>query len=238
MSPVVVGLLLIGFVAAFYGLVYVLRNYPVLKENLSLGAVVEFIQMTVDYWGFNKYSGDGGVAAKAVFLAYILSEDATDLRKARRQVRGLLQELHKSLHPGKPIDDLDMDSAMVVYMLLISHKEILDVIRSIQFGPKDLEVQKATYLAIDVFGEIINLQTDLGQQYFQHLIYGLNKTLLLIKGKGTDRKTLKKVVSLLFRVYKITKAYRHQLGLKNLTEVEFYEKVIDVFGRMRNLASE
>ncbi len=239
MSAALVGLLLVGFVVVFYGVVYLFRNYPILKEKLPLGMVVEFVQMTVAYWGFGrKYSDAGELIAKSVSLSYLLSADTVDLRKARKQVRELLQDLHKTLHPGRPMDDLDMDSAMVVYILLISHKEIADVIRSIQAGPKSIEVEKATYLAIDVFGEFINLQTNLGQKYFQHLIFGLNKALLLIRDNGTHRRTLKKVVSTLFRVYKITKAYRHRLGLKNLTEVELYEKVIGMFGRMRNFANE
>jgi hypothetical protein len=240
LSPVEIALILVLF-SCFLGLsVVLIRRYPELRSALpSFNRLREVIQITSDYWLVNKkYADVSQVIKNSTYLIEILAVDTADLRKARDSIRQLVHELHKIIHPGQPSNDFDMDTAIASYMLIISHRELADTIKTIYKDTQNVDVIQATNLVIDIAGELVNLNDDLGQLYFQQLVYGINKCLLLVRDKGTDKKTLKKVVSILFRVYKLTKAYRHRRGLKNLSEIEFYKKVFDLSTRMKRLVDE
>jgi hypothetical protein len=120
-------------------------------------------------------------------------------------------------------------------MALLSHKEIFDTVKALD-NHEDLEVKKATLVAIDVLGVFFDLKDKLAKEYFQHLIYGINKCLLLLRDGGTGKRSLKKVASTLWRVYKLTKAYKYLQGRKNLTEEEFYAKVSSTFDALFRMA--
>lgn len=237
MSEMLVALCLLIFVGLLFGAIFLSQRYSWAKGGAPfIRWISKIVDITIEHWELDRhYAAISDVISRSATLVEALSIDGADFRAARLQVRDLVRDLHRVLHPGHEADDLDMDVPVAAYLFLISHKETALIIASIQAGHQSLEVKKATNLAIDVLGEIVSRDTKLSRQYFQHLIYGINKSLVLIKKHGTDKKTLKKVTSTLFRVYKLTKAYRHRRGLKNLTEAEFYAKVVDVFGTLSKL---
>lgn len=236
MSQAVVALILLCYVAFFYGSLVFFRNFP----NKEVFNVVRWffrnLHISLDYWKANsELTSTANVVYKSLILSRVLSLRGTDLRKARFKVRDSIRELHAALHPEHKPDASDTDIAVGAYLFLVSHEDLFNAVAAIRENHGNLNVQRATTLAIDVLGEIVSRKSELGQIYFQQLIYGINRILLIIRDKGTDKKALKEVVSVLFRVYQLTRAYRHQKGLSNLSEVEFYAKAINLFNTMRKL---
>lgn len=225
--------IIIAITAVVFGGIFLLRWYSDLRKYLpGLRGVLQAGVLTVDYWGFKRSYSDGAkVLLRYTNLSETLSVVGTDLRQARKKVASFVRDAYETFYPGRERDVAVERLAAASYMMLLSHEELLAVVASLH-NHKDLEVRKATYIAIDVLGEMFDLKDDLSQEYFQHLIYGINKSLVLLKKSGYDKKTLKKVTSTLWRVYKLTKAYNYLQGRKNLTKEEFYAKVSGVFGTL------
>lgn len=217
--------------AVVFGFILVIRRYPsITKYTKFFVWVADTVRITVDHWGFNKRYSQGALLSSHLFsLARVAALSKDDMARAKRRVSEFVSVSYRLFYPEGSWTDDDERISAAAYLALIHHPEIKELVLHLTRSHEDLEVKKATYLAIDVVGELVDLTDDLGQEYFQHLIYGINKSLVLIKKNGTNKKNLKKVVGVLFRVYKLTKAYHQRRGLKNLTESELYEKVKRIF---------
>ena len=100
-----------------------------------------------------------------------------------------------------------------------------------------IEVKKLTLILIDVFGQLFDLKDKLDAQYFKHLIYGLNQCLVSLRINGTNDKSVKRMGAVLFRLYKLTKAYHSLKSDQFLSEKEFYEKAARILGTFGNTYS-
>jgi len=224
------------FTAIVFGLIMFVRKYPsVIKYTAFFSWVVQVVRVTVDHWGFDKKYSDQAVLASHYFSLASTAAVSGDLREVRRRVASLVSFSYRRFYPLGSWTEEDERISAAAYVALVNHQNIRDVATSLERNYRNIEVRKATYLAIDVLGELVDLSDDLGQEYFQHLIYGINKSLVLIKENGTDKKSLKKVTSTLFRVYKLSRAYRHLRSLDEMTEKEFYEKINGIFDSLSRM---
>lgn len=98
--------------------------------------------------------------------------------------------------------------ASVIFAMLVANKELHDTITALLHKhPENVEVKRLTVLAIDVFGSVFDLKDKLNYQYYEHLIYAINKCLLILREDGLSERTLKRSGAVLFRLYKLTMAY-------------------------------
>ena len=190
---------------------------------------INIVQTTITHWGFQrKYRNEAELVARLAALSAVVAAGETELRDTRKTVEGILDLAYATYSPEKKLKGTEKDFMMAAYIAAISHKELMETLASVSESPHNLDVAKATTLWIDILGETIELKDKLGQQYFQHLIYGLNKSLLVIRDKGTDPRALKEVSTTLFRVYKISKAYRMRRRLSGMKAGEVYDKIISL----------
>lgn len=227
---------ILAIVAAIIAGVVLLMFYkfPDTKKFLPWAAwSLEIVRITADHWGFQKkYRSTTDLAARFFITAAALSTSKKGLREARKEISTIIEEAYQTLNPDKPLTDVERKIMTAAYVTAISYEEITETMASVWQTHEDLDVRKATLLVVDVMGELIDRDDELGQLYFQHLIYGINKSLILIRDHGTNKRALKKVASTLFRVYKLSKAYRHRRMLGGHTEGEFYDKIIAIFEHM------
>jgi hypothetical protein len=209
-------------------------KFPKTKEVIPwVSWSLELVRITVYHWGFEqKYKSTTDLAARFFITAASISAGKSGLRDVRKEVSAIIEEAYQTLNPDRPLTDVERKMMTAAYVTAISYDEITEAMASVWETHADLDVRKTTLLAIDVLGELVVLEDELGQQYFQHLIYGINKSLKLIRDHGTDKRALKKVASTLFRVYKLSKAYRHRRKLGGHTEGEFYDKIVAIFEHM------
>ncbi len=224
----IVAAILVGVVLLLF------YKFPATKKVLPwISWALEITKITVDYWGFQqKYKSSTELAARFFVTASSIALGKKQLRDVRKDISVIIEEAYSALNPERPLTETERKMMTAAYVVAISYDEITETMASVWETHDDLDVRKATLLAIDIVGELVDLKDSLGKQYFQHLIYGINKSLKLIRDHGTDKRNLKKISSTLFRVYKLSKAYRHRRNLSGYTEGEFYDKVIAIFEHM------
>jgi hypothetical protein len=214
---------------------YILRKYDRARELLPWFAwVVRLIQVSVDHWGFQqRYRDEADLAARFFVMAgSIVTHSDVDLRDTRKSVAAMIDKAYATFYPGKRLTAPEKSIMLAAFVTAISHDEIMETLSSVFTTHEDLDVRKATLLVVDILGEMIYLKDKLGQQYFQHVVYGLNKCLKLLRDKGTDKRNLKEITSTLFRIYKLTKAYRHRRKLSGMPAGDFYDKIISIVEHM------
>ena len=213
---------------------YVLKKYPTAKDYLPWVAWgFELIRVTLNHWEFQKrYRDEAVLAARFVVMANSILNNNTDLRTTRKAIGIMLDSAYTIYCPGKVLTETERSVMMSAYVAAISHGEIMETLASVWETHEDLDVRKATLLVVDILGELVNLKDALGQQYFQHLVYGLNKCFKLLRDKGLDKRNLKVVTSTLFRIYKLTKAYRYRRKLSGNTAGELYDEIIRIVEHM------
>ena len=230
---------IIALTVVLFVVAWLLVRYPEARKLVPLvDSIFELVTITVDHWRLGrKYSDLAVYGSRSAGLVYALSLEGTDLREAKTKVADFGSNIYEDYKPGT--EGLTKEQARRVsaasYMALLSRQNILDTVKSLS-NHESIEVRKATFVAIDVLGEFFDMKDKLANEYFQHLIYGLNKCLLLLRDKGTGRKNLKAVTATLWRVYKITRAYKYLQDRKNLTKEEFYAKVSSTFDTLFNMA--
>ena len=212
----------------------VVKKYPSSDVLVTWSTwVLDIVLITVNHWGFNKkYKSATELAIRLLVTTSTISVDKKNIREARKEVSYIIEEAHKLLSPDKKITDVERKIMVATYVAVISYGDITETMASVWESHAGLDVKKATLIAIDILGELVLRDDSLGQEYFQHLIYGINKSLKIIRDHGTDKRALKKVTSTLFRIYKLSKAYRHRRRLGGHTEGEFYDKIIAIFEHM------
>lgn len=99
--------------------------------------------------------------------------------------------------------------AFSISVLINQRQELLQIISSFS-NHEGIEVKKATVVAIDVLGELYDLRSSLDRAVFKHVIYALNKCLLLLRDGGYNKKTYTKVGLTLNRLRVIMKSYNMQ----------------------------
>ncbi len=118
-----------------------------------------------------------------------------------------------------------------IQMLVWSNEDIAVNFRHVVANRfQDIEVKKVTLVFIDVLGQLFDLENDLDVEFFQHVIYALNLVLLQLRDSGTSTKAIKEIGRVLFRLYKLTKAYGYLKSTREMTPEEFYEKVKRTIG--------
>jgi len=225
--------------AAIFGIITLFAKVPAARRFLPF--LNWFVDSIVDYLNYRnnqgKYSAITLFSSRSFILARAVVLEGADLRAQRKHIAEIVSSAYTTLLPEEEWGEEQERIATAAYVALINNQEIKDLVVSLLINKdyKNLEVRKATYLAIDILGEIVDLSDDLGQEYFQHLIYGINKSLVRIREHGLNRDNLKKIVSILYRVYKLSRAYRHLRTIDKMTKEEFYEKVSSGLSLIRNL---
>lgn len=98
-------------------------------------------------------------------------------------------------------------------------------------GVKDL-----TLLCIDTIGCLHPLETEIDEEHFQHLIYGLNRILLVLRdGSGLNKNTIIAGGKILFRMVRITQAYVHKKNKQNIPADELAERLVDLVSRAHTI---
>lgn len=219
--------------------IYLFTRYSETQKVLSgLRWVLRIVQITINYWGFEKaYSDKVVLGVRYINLIEVLSLEGTDLRQARGEVAAFVAETYNHFYP----EGMDRERAKRIaasgYMVVLSHQEILDTIRGLQ-DHDNLDVRKATYVVIDILGELFDRRDKLSKEYFQHLVYGLNKCLVLFKRGGYNRSTVKEIYATLWRIYQLTKAFNKLKAGDGLTKKEFYEKITIIIDGMLRVLGE
>lgn len=79
------------------------------------------------------------------------------------------------------------------------------------------------------------MKTELDEEHFQHLIYAINRVLLLLRAGGLSKQALIGSGKTLLRMTRITKAYVRKKAKQNLSAKEFAEKLLDLFNDMHGV---
>lgn len=212
-----------------------LRKYDKARELLPWAAwAIRLTQISIDHWGFQKkYSDEAELAAKFFVMAgSIVAHKDVDLRDTRKSVGSMIDRAYSIFYPGKLLTEMERSIMMSAFVTAISYDDIMETLASVYDTHEDLDVRKGTLVVVDILGELVYLKDKLGQQFFQTIVYGLNKCLKLLRDNGTDKRNLKEITSTLFRIYKLTKAYRHRRKLAGMTAGDFYDKIIDIIEHM------
>jgi hypothetical protein len=218
-------------VLVFVG-VWAFKKWPSLREKgplfVRLGESVAF---TMDYWGVSRaYTKKAYTGVQLSALLYSLSSQDLEPAKEKEVVSTFVAISYAQLSEEEDTEEAQRLAA-AGYMLLKSHDELLKTVCALWDHPR-MDVRKTTLLCIDVLGELFDLKDEFTQEYFQLLIYSINKTLLIFRDEGTGRRSVKKISSTLFRIYKITRAYKHLRSSGGMTEEEFHASISGAFTRL------
>jgi len=217
--------------------VYLVVKYPAIQSYLPQAQrFMAAVRITADYWGFRKAYSDAvelGIRYLAL-LETLKVVEGEDLRDARLRVGNFITLLYITAYPGELGVEKARRAATASYMALLEHEEILETIRGLQ-NHEDLDVRKATLIAIDVLGELFDREDELSREYFQHIVYGLNQCLVKFKKSGQEPDNMRDIYGILWRMYQLTKAYNASLGSQGLTKEEFYGKISAILTAMSNI---
>ncbi|MCK5017446.1 MAG: hypothetical protein KAS32_10300 [Candidatus Peribacteraceae bacterium] len=73
------------------------------------------------------------------------------------------------------------------------------------------------------------MESNLDEEHFQHVIYGINKILLVLRdGGGLNKNTIIKGGKVLFRMARIIQAYVHKKNKENIPAEEFAKRMVEV----------
>ncbi len=202
----------------------VIRKYPRVKAYIPyLLWATEIIQEAVNYWKFKRaYKNTSHLLNRYAIILDIIAYQDPNVTKEwfSKFVFDTLKEY---------VDPREADSARrivnAIYVLLTEHKDLIDTLKVISTNPQNLDVKKATLIAIDFLGELVNLESRMDRLFYQSMIFGLNKVLLQIKNGRADKKTISAISSTLWRMYQLLLAYKEQNSLQGLTEEEFKKKL-------------
>ena len=219
--------------ALVFGGIYLLTKYPSARNHLpTIKKIITLLRITFEHWGLKKaYSETALLGLQFVELLEDVHLEGENPRESRRRVSNFVASLFAALYPEGLEREKARATAAASYMALLHHQDILQTVRELKDHP-NLDVRRATLVAIDTLGELFNLKDELSREYYQHLIYGINKCLILFRDGGKDLKNLKKIYAVLWRTYKLTKAFNSLRRDKGLTKEEFYGKMAVILDAM------
>jgi hypothetical protein len=77
------------------------------------------------------------------------------------------------------------------------------------------------------------LEKEIDEEMFQHIIYALNKVLLILRdGDGINEYTIKKGGKVLFRLSTLVRAYVHKKSKENIPAEEFAKRLLELVNRL------
>lgn len=143
-----------------------------------------------------------------------------------------IRDTHKVMGHKGLVEEQSKAIAFSIGILINQRQELLQIISSFS-NHEDIEVKKATVVAIDTLGELYNLRSSLDRMAFKHIIYALNKCLILLRDGGYNKKTYSKVGLTLNRLRVIMKSYNTQKASKgSLTVKQLHKKLATVMGTL------
>jgi hypothetical protein len=221
------------------GGIFLFAKYPAARKYLPfLRWFLRTVQITVDHWGFKRtYSDRIDWWVRYSNLIAVLSIEGTDLREARTRVGEFVADTYNKFYPPGMEREKAKHAAAAGYMAVLSFPEIRDTVDGLK-DHENLDVRKATYVVIDILGELFDREDELSKEYFQHLVYGLNKCLRIFKKGGRSRKSLSEIYATLWRIYQLTKAFNKLKADKGLSKKEFYEKITFILDSMFRVLGE
>jgi len=87
-------------------------------------------------------------------------------------------------------------------------------------------------VCIDIIGTFHPLKMKLDEEAFQHVIYALNKIMLILReGNGVNKETIVSGGKILFRLSRIIQAYVHKKTKENVSVEEFAKLLLRVVDR-------
>lgn len=229
----IISLLITGFLL---GVVYLFRSFPGLWKFArvvipKLGFVLDKLEIRRKYRDPLKLIINDAFFKKMVELPEDALKDAEVRAEFVRTAADITKAFTNSeLTVGKHYCNLRRLSSSL-YTLIVNHKELADCIKALSKS-SNIQVKKTTLLAIDVLGELFDLEDRLDRDFFQHLIYGLNKVLLQLRDGGYTKRSVSQTSVTLWRIYQLTRAYSRHKNNKGLTRKQFEKKVVSTLGKL------
>jgi hypothetical protein len=225
-------LVISGLVGAVFLGVWLLRKFPRLKLYLPYIAwLARLASRTISYWKFKKVYKDKADLVYKYSVLLNLVAFSGDSKKSKEWVSKFVTDTYRDLfqYSGKEDEAVRLSSA--VWVMLTKYPDIIETLKGLS-DTKDLDVKKATMVAIDVLGELVDMSNKIDVLFYQSIVYGINKALLEVKNSSNDKERLAKVSATLWRIYQLTLAYKNQHSLVGLTREQFYSQVGDVLKSM------
>lgn len=214
-------------VLAFLGL-YLARKYPAVRASIPfLTWIAKIVRETVIHWKLkNQYKNIAEITHNytVVLDVMLLQKDADN---SKRQFALIISEICSRLSIPKKDPEMATRIANAIYVLLNQHKELLETLESLN-DIKTLDVKKATLLAVDFLGELVNIEDRLERIFYQDIIYGINRVLLRLKNNPLNKETVADTSATLWRMYQLLLAFKEVKSLGSLSEAEFKLKIRDV----------
>lgn len=210
--------LLIGVMTIFaYGMVLLVKKYPQLKNLLPLvGRVSGLIAWYLDKREFKKAYTNNFYMVQFITNGLIVN---TDFDYIQGVITSGIYGIYKQEH-GLSLSDIRRVS-LFVSDLVENNDEIVHSIQALLNDRlQDVEVRKLTVLAIDVLAHLFDLKDELSSDYYQHLVYAINRVLVNLRDHGLTKKGVRKSGAILFRLYKLTRAYQNLKGPKTAEDLK------------------
>ncbi len=188
---------------------------------MALAQLLDFVSTT---WKYKKvYKNSEDVIQQYNLLVDVFSRRSFEEISKFWFTQFIVDQCFKLNGTAKPPEDVKRLANAVFTMMKYDGRNFMDVIRSV--NTKDLNVKKATLIAIDFIGEMVNVEDRVDSLFFQNIIYGINKILLELKKGDTDKKTAYKIGQTLWRMHQIAKVYKEQKSNQKLTKDQFERKL-------------
>ena len=185
-------------------------------------------------WKYKKaYKNSGEVVQQYNTLVDVFSRRSFEDISKFWFTQFVVDQYFKTEGAQKSPEDVKRLTNAVFTMMKYDGRSFMDVIRSV--NTKDMDVQKATLVAIDFIGELVNVEDQMDLLLFQDIVYGINRILLQLKKGDTDKKTAYKIGQTLWRMHQIAKIYKEQKNNQGLTKEQFEAKLMKYMGEFRKV---
>jgi hypothetical protein len=191
------------------------------------------IRIYLDVFEYNKEYKD--VTLIAVKYSVLLEAIDSGLH-SEDDIKEWTAKFISDTYPALGQKDMPKEQALKIArslsVLLNQRQELIQIISSFS-NHEDIEVKKITVITIDALGELYDLRSSLDRSEFQHVVYGLNKSLLQLRDGGYNKKTYTKVGLTLNRLRVIMKSYNSQkAGKGGLNLKQLRKKLGSIMGAL------
>lgn len=213
-SLIIAGALLAG--------VILYRRYPTIADRMPLIRwLFRLLQLTFEHWELNKYAKFSNLALKYTVVLEAASFYKENPNYATAWLRKFVEDTRITLESADYSKEEAERAANAISMLLTHHNIILDVLASFE-NSEDIEVKKLTVIAVDVFGELFDIQDKLDRSMYEHIVVAINLALLKLRDKGYSQRTYTEIAHIFVRLKKVCMSYREQkilMGRLNIGEL-------------------